>query len=116
MPRMFAVQLKDEAAERYENFVNTQVYTQDFEGCVGWLGDELPDRGHPCEFAGLAGDGAVYCTADDSKLRAENAKLRELVVRMYYWMGRALYDGSCRESEYEDFEDAMREIGIGAGE
>lgn len=106
--RMFAVQLKDDAAERYENFVNTPVYTQDFEECVGWLGDELPDRGHPCEFAGLAGDGAVYCTADDSKLRAENAKLRELCVDMHKSIGSM----QTSFSEFIAFGECMKDLGV----
>ena len=78
MPRIFAVQLKDEPAERYEQWVNTPVYTHDYEDCIGWLGCELPKDGHSCEFAELAGDGAVTCASSSkvNRLRSENAKLR----------------------------------------
>lgn len=85
MPRLFAVQLKDGPAERYEQWVNTPVYTHDYEDCVGWLGCELPEGGHSCEFAELAGDGAVTCASSSkvNRLRNENAKLREQGSRLF---------------------------------
>ena len=77
--RMFAVQLTEDAARRHLGKVNSPVY--DMNGMlIGWLGDRLPDRGFPCEYAELAGDGALVC---DELMRAnrlsyENEQLRKV--------------------------------------
>lgn len=107
MPRLFAVQLKDAPAERYEQWVNVPVYTRDYEDCVGWLGCELPEDGHSCEFAELAGDGAVTCASSSkvNRLRDENAKLRESVRNLLTCVKHEECEESCPNYEpmYTDY-------------
>lgn len=57
-----------------------------------------------------------------SDLKAENAKLRELILHMYTCMGNVDADGNheCFSCEYEDtecdFAGRMAQLGIGVGE
>lgn len=129
MPRLFAVQLKDAPAERYEQWVNTPVYTRDYDDCVGWLGCELPEDGHSCEFAELAGDGAVTCVSSSkvNRLREENAKLQEYITavandvygsHLFNCMGCRFFDG-CYNDEPKEHDGRgcqwllwARELGI----
>ena len=113
------MQLKDGPAERYEQWVNTPVYTRDYEDCVGWLGCELPEDGHSCEFAELAGDGAVTCTSSSevNRLRDENEKLRRFVtIRNHCIAGGCDLCQYRKNRESEDIEceldDLKRELGI----
>lgn len=49
---------------------------------------------------------------ENSKLKAENEKLREMCSDMHEWMSRALYEGSARRYEYESITERMDEIGV----
>ena len=122
--RMFAVQRTEDAARRHLGKVNSPVY--DMNGMlIGWLGDRLPDRGFPCEYAELAGDGALVC---DELMRAnrlsyENEQLRKVIdlCSEYIEDGRCegcIVKHACHNGDVDDcfmrvrLINMMRELGI----
>ena len=42
----------------------------------------------------------------------EKEKLEYLITEMWEWIGRAMWDGSCRQSEYDEIEDCLEELGF----
>ncbi len=119
--RMFAVQLTEDAARRHLGKVNSPVY--DMNGMlIGWLGDRLPDRGFPCEYAELAGDGALVCDelTRANRLCYENDRLRRLVIALNWCTESAFGPGTeCENCPLGDdrsseltCENMMRELGI----
>ena len=86
--------------ENYGEYANLPVYNAHGD-LVGWTGGELPESGHVCEHAVLDGEGFPSCHSSSEivKLRAENAKLRELAERAWKSAERLCqaFDGPCRD-------------------
>ena len=53
---------------------------------VGWLGQVMEESGYPCEHMGMGDEGYTSCwsSSEISRLKEENARLRELAETL--WM------------------------------
>lgn len=109
MSKSVVLVLKSSYQQDYGEHANVPVYNSNGE-IVGWTGGEVPEYGHPCEFNVLNDEGFTACASSTtvSRLRREDAKLRELVYDMLVDEERGHNDDS---TFYEHVERA-NELGI----
>lgn len=108
MATIIAMTLAKEREEERDFLEGESVFDGGGE-LLGWLGQVMDDEGYPCEFMGMGDLGYTSChsATEVMRLRAENAKLRELVRDMY-----GNYRTGWNEEIEDELYDRMRELGI----
>lgn len=80
MRKSVVLTLESSHESEYGEYANIPVFNAHGD-IIGWVGGEVLESGHPCEFNVLNDEGFTACASSTTvnKLRDENEKLLELV-------------------------------------
>lgn len=115
MSKSVVLTLESRFMDEYGEYANLPVFNA-HGSIVGYVGGEVPESGNPCEFNRLNDEGFTFCASATEvvRLKAENAKLRELVKHLR----ECTRHNVCAVCEYAgdacDFDYDMRELGVDA--
>ena len=89
MSKNVVLTLESRFMDEYGEYANLPVFNA-HGSIVGYVGGEVPESGNPCEFNRLDDEGFTFCasSAEVVRLKAENAKLRELVRDLKHCIDR----------------------------
>lgn len=83
MSKNVVLTLESRFMDEYGEYANLPVFNA-HGSIVGYVGGEVPESGNPCEFNRLNDEGFTFCASATEvvRLKADNAKLRELAAKM----------------------------------
>jgi len=112
MSKSVVLTLESRFMDEYGEYANLPVFNA-HGGIVGYVGGEVPESGNPCEFNRLDDEGFTYCASATEvvRLKAENAKLRELVCHLWYVKPRGV-TSVLVEGKLVDLEELMESVGL----
>ncbi len=112
MSKNVVLTLESRFMDEYGEHANLPVFNA-HGSIVGYVGGEVPESGNPCEFNRLNNEGFTFCASATEvvRLKAENAKLRELIADVHEALC-ADKAGMFHKLTLASMEGDMREIGI----
>ena len=100
--------------DEYGEYANLPVFNAHGD-IVGYVGGEVPESGNPCEFNRLGDEGFTYCASATEvvMLKAENDRLRELVLAAWKCIHSGVTCSGCRTIAGGcTLQTAMHDLGI----